>query len=209
MSGGGVTGCPHLLRGQVSAHQVIIPGKRVSGLHELEALTRHLCEDPSVHRRGSRALHLHSTCWSEALSMSIGHPAAAEISAGFCFLLSVESALGEAGLAITQSAQQALGVPVQRSTAVIKAGRGSGLICAPSPHLWAPLRCSGLRFFSVGRTRVLFQDVSSVETQRCLSSTLGWRGLCKAGREHPAEVSNMAETSWSSPVSREEFKKPR
>ena len=42
MSGGGVTGCPHLLRGQVSAHQVIIPGKRVSGLHELEALTRHL-----------------------------------------------------------------------------------------------------------------------------------------------------------------------
>ena len=65
------------------------------------------------------------------------------ISAQVFFLLSADSALGEAGLAVTQSAQQALGGPVQRGSAVIKAGRGSGLICAPSPHLWAPLRCSG------------------------------------------------------------------
>lgn len=91
----------------------------------------------------------------------------------------------------------------------MKAGRGLGLICAPSPHLGAPLRCSGLRFSSVRRTRVLFQDVSSVETQQRLSSSPGWTGLCRAGRKHSADVSKMAETGWSSPVSREEVKKPR
>ena len=31
------------------AHQVIIPRKRVSGLHVLDALTHHLFGDPSVH----------------------------------------------------------------------------------------------------------------------------------------------------------------
>lgn len=95
------------------------------------------------------------------------------ISAQVFFLLSAESALGEAGLAVTRSAQQALGGPVQRGSAVIKAGHGSGLICAPFPHLWDPLCCSGLRFSSVGRTRVLFQDMSSVKTQGRLSSTPG------------------------------------
>lgn len=49
VSGGRVTGCPHLLRSQVRAHRVIVPGKRVSGLHMLDALTHHLSEDPSVH----------------------------------------------------------------------------------------------------------------------------------------------------------------
>lgn len=91
----------------------------------------------------------------------------------------------------------------------IKAGRGSGLICAPCPHLWAPLRCSGLQFSSGGRTGVLFRDVSPAETQQRLCSGLGWSGLCRAGREHSADVSKLAEAGWSSPISREECKEPR
>lgn len=60
---------------------------------------------------------------------------------------------------------------MQRGSAVIKAGHGSGLICAPFLTSGTSVLL-GTRFSSVGRTRVLFQDMSSVKT-RTPSSTQG------------------------------------
>ena len=49
VSGGGGHRMPPPSARPGDAHQVIIPRKRVSGLHVLDALTHHLFGDPSVH----------------------------------------------------------------------------------------------------------------------------------------------------------------
>lgn len=124
--------------------------------------------------------------------------AAADISTGF-FFIKCRPALGEAGLAGSPECSAGPGRPVQRGSAVIKAGHNSGLICAPFPHLWDPLSCSGLRFSSVGRTRVF---VPGHELREDSGTPLQYPGRASAEQagSHQADVS---ETVWSSPISRE------